>query len=92
MSYSVTEHGSHPDLGNDDCWTGSEYDSLKEAILAYEAQTKDSSTEYILLEGDDGTRMIRKNPLFYKPHECREYAMQVGMGLGIQAYNDALGY
>lgn len=31
MAFSVLLFGSHPDLDNDDCWTGVDFDTLEEA-------------------------------------------------------------
>ena len=33
--YSVEAWGSHPDEDNDDCWYGSDHESLREAMDAY---------------------------------------------------------
>lgn len=37
LPYSVNLWGSHPDAGNDDCWTGAEFATLGEAIACYRA-------------------------------------------------------
>jgi hypothetical protein len=39
-AYSVTLWGSHPDLVNDDCWTGDDFDSHEEALVCYRELTK----------------------------------------------------
>ncbi len=43
-SFSVNEWGSHPDEGNDDCWNGSDFDTLEQATVAFDAVCKDSSS------------------------------------------------
>ncbi len=35
--YRVDFWGSHPDLGNDDCWMGESYATLQDAITAFES-------------------------------------------------------
>lgn len=108
--YAVNLWGSHPDAGNDDCWTGDEFDSLEEALSVYHNPfsyfTREAPTgvAYIEIDGltDDelksrGLERCRKNPI-HKPsrkddREWRsEMAHQAGMGLGIEAYNEAMGY
>lgn len=37
LPYSVNLWGSHPDAGNDDCWTGDEFATLDEALACYRA-------------------------------------------------------
>lgn len=57
--YSVNEWGSHPDAGNDDCWTGEDFDTLEEAEAAFAAEPRDGSTVFVELDGP-GTRRIRE--------------------------------
>lgn len=33
--YSVNYWGSHPEAGNDDCWTGKDFATLDEAVACY---------------------------------------------------------
>ncbi len=60
--YSVTEHGSHPDLSNDNCWTSTGYATLDEARAAFYAPATGESTTFVMLEGSDGTCVVRANP------------------------------
>lgn len=94
--YSVCFYGSHPDLENDDCFYGEDFDTLEEALVCFQALPHDSSVEYIELdgaEGPNGENLIRRNPSFRRYRDdgewAREHAMQMGMGLGVEAYNDA---
>lgn len=104
--FSVLHWGSHPDLDNDDCWTGEDFDTVEEAIAFFHKDPDDTSVEYIEIDGiadadlpKYGIERHRKNPYFIKEtrdHSDREwqseYAMQQGMGLGIDAYNEAMGW
>jgi len=95
--YMVLQWGSHPDAGNDDCWTGEEFSSIESAIEAFQAECFESGIAYIELDGP-GIHQLRQNP-HHRPRrrdaddaEWRsERAMQAGMGLGVEAYNDELG-
>jgi len=102
---SVNHWGSHPDLDNDDCYTGDEFDTIADAIKFYMECPSDSDVEYIEIDLPDETLKMyniercRKNPKF-RPHKKddddddwkREIAMQAGMEMGIHAYNDHMGY
>ncbi len=96
--YSVLEWGSHPDDENDDCFTGECFSSIESAIDAFQAECFDSGVAYIELDGPD-IHQIRPNP-HHKPRsreredaaDRSERAMQAGMGLGVEAYNDEMGY
>lgn len=100
--FAVNLWGSHPDAGNDDCHTGDDFDTLDEALAAADNVVKhfgksyDHSVAYIEIDGPD-FHENRKN-LRFKPSldddsaERSERAMQAGMGLGIDAYNDEMGY
>jgi hypothetical protein len=102
---SVLHWGSHPDLDNDDCFTGDEFDTVADAIKFYMQDPSDSSVGYIEIDlSDDILKMynierVRKNPNYISRKRDdndddwkREIAMQAGMGMGIDAYNDAMGY
>lgn len=99
--WSLTLWGSRPEE-NDDCHTGEDFDTesaarvcLAEPWDMFAPRHFKTSTAYFLLKGP-GTREVIKNQ-YYKTskddysYERREYAMQQGMGLGIQAYNEACG-
>jgi hypothetical protein len=95
--YSVCYYGSHPDLENDDCFYGYDFDTLDEALAQFQKLPHDSSVEWIELdgaEGPNGQNLMRRNPSFRRRERDddwqREHAMQVGMGLGVDAFNDAL--
>jgi len=57
MKYSVLLFGSHPDLDNDDCWTGADFDSREEAEQCFAnlstafGRTVIGDSEYITLVG-----------------------------------------
>lgn len=106
--FTVDLWGSHPDENNDDCWTGSDWDTMEEAVKAFEdigswCSWGDSrSTQWIILsertgEGELTILRERRNPN-YKPSRDndddwrREQAMQAGMAFGCDGYNDAMGW
>jgi hypothetical protein len=98
--YSVNFWGSHPDAGNDDCYSGEDYVELYEAMNAFTAEVDDTSVRFIELTNVpwvDDVLAVRPNP-DHVPSDPddnddwkREIAQQAGMGLGIDAYNDAMG-
>jgi len=96
-AYCVNHWASHPDNLNDDCWTGDDFDTLEEAQADY-LQNAEDGIQFIELDGP-GVYMIRENPN-YKPSKKddddadwrREIAMEAGMGMGIDAYNEVMGY
>ncbi len=101
--YSVNLFGSDPDLENDDCWTGDDFETLEAAQKFYENPFADADfaayymtgTAFITLTGPD-VDLKRSNPGF-KPAKKddewnREFAMQAGMMGGCDAYNAACGY
>jgi hypothetical protein len=108
--YCVQEWGSHPDNGNDDCWTGEDFDTMEDARKAFDAPCTDTSTQYVELCKYTGMTMlrgrevmqveridIRLNPNFRPTKDDdddwrHERAMQAGMGLGIDAYNEEMDY
>ncbi len=106
MRYSVLQWGSHPDLGNDDCHTGEDFDDLDEALKAYQTEEADPFVEYIEIDGLSEEELhklnmtrLRRNPNYSASVERdsdedwrRARAMQAGMGLGIDAYNEEMGY
>jgi len=94
--YAVNHWGSHPDAGNDDCYSGSNYVTIQDAMVAFMAECNDRNVAYIQLDGP-GYNGERKNPN-YSPtpdddSEWRsEMAMQAGMAFGCDGYNDIMGY
>lgn len=104
--YSVNLYGSHPDANNDDCWAGDEFETKEEALRVFNnpweyfsVRYHESSTAFVEIDGPDINR-VRKNPTF-KPSKKdsafdrdwkRERAYEAGMCLGIDAYNDTMGY
>ena len=104
--YSVNFWGSDPDAGNDDCDTGIDFATRDEALAAFQdpwphvnaAYFRPEDTAWFEVDGPD-LYDKRPNPA-YRPRRRddgddewrREQAMQAGMGLGVDAYNDAMGY
>lgn len=98
--YSVSHWGSHPDAGNDDCYTGEDYVELYEAINAVTELPTDPSVAFIELVGSKPEQQLRcviPNPGFdlgsrnENDDWTREMAQHAGMAHGIEAYNDAMG-
>jgi hypothetical protein len=106
LPFSVNFWGSHPDLDNDDCFTGASFATLVEAQAAFDTghlskRTSLSSSyyrtsvEYVEIDGP-GFYELRRNPAFKASRTTdrewqREIANEAGMCLGIDAYNDAMG-
>jgi hypothetical protein len=95
--YTVNHWGSHPDKEEDNCWTGDDFLTLEGAKASDLYQSGSPDTEYIVLDGP-GIHEVRMNPTFNPKTRAAsnaadrsEYAMQQGMGLGIHAYNEAMG-
>lgn len=99
--YSITLFGSHPNCDNDDAFTGADFDTRAEVLAAFHSLWSHfnkeyycSDTAFIAVDGPDICK-LEPNPEF-KPRKAsdddwtREQAMQAGMGLGIDAYNDAM--
>lgn len=75
--FSVTEWGSHPDEGNDDCWTGSDFASLAEAeaemarlIKAEGSPYSAGGTAYVMLDGP-GVCRVEPIPAYHSPEGKR---------------------
>jgi len=100
--YSVNLWGSKPGT-DDDCWSGAEFDTEAEARACYldpwphfypHAKRE---TAWVELDGPD-IHEERRNHSFQRRRRDdgddwrREQAMQAGMGLGVEAYNDAMGW
>jgi len=103
--FAVLNWGSHPDEKNDDCWTGEDFATLEEALVAFNLQVTSPDTEdtaYIELDGPDAY-LLRKVP-GYDPVARRkraeasdrewrqELAMEAGMLHGVEAYNEMMGW
>ena len=96
--FTVLHFGSHPDLDNDDCFAGEDFEGLAEAIVSATYKSAPFDVEYIMLDGP-GMNEVRKNPnysakekRFNDAIDSSEHAMQQGMCFGCQGYNDAMGY
>jgi len=105
--YSVNWWGSHPDADNDDCWTGEDYATLAEAREAFASvpgnrYSPSHTVAFVELDGPD-VYEVRPNPAFDRARCEREdraddqmwkneIATQAGMGLGVEAYNDYMGW
>jgi hypothetical protein len=98
--WSVNHWGSHPDAGNDDCFTGDDFDTLEQAKASDLYLHASFDVMYIEVDGpiESKHHEVRRNPN-YSARECRmqdslessERAMQAGMMGGIAAYNEAIG-
>lgn len=94
MMFAVNHWGSKPGT-NDDCHDGSDFQTLGEAQAAYQTAPP-AYVAWVELDGP-GVHCERKNPA-YKPTRDdlddwrREIAQQAGMGLGVEAYNDHMGW
>lgn len=70
--YVVNLWGSNPDLNNDDCWTGMDFESKGEAIAAYlnAKETFGEIPNVVLTEGEwieiDGPDIHMERPLTNK--------------------------
>jgi hypothetical protein len=100
--YAVNHWCSHPNLQNDDCQTGEDFPTLEEAEEAFAKGSTDYAVEFIQLAGP-GVGKIAPNPNYdarrvarerrqADREERREQAMQAGMGLGVEAYNETMGW
>lgn len=90
IQYAVGYWGSHPDLENDDMWTGEEYDTLAEARAAFDAPVADTpgcpawDVAFVTLDvvSDTGCEYngpdvsaVRANPSFDARRRRREQAL-----------------
>lgn len=108
MTYTVNEWGSHPYQDNDDCWCGSDHATLADARQELERRLKapasGDATAYVVIEGPDVFE-AHPVPTYHTPEARRrrereaqdeawrrELAMEAGMGLGVDAFNDAMGW
>jgi hypothetical protein len=100
--------GSDPDEENDDCHTGWDFESREEALSFFNEPERyifdkkhlqrllgQPFIVFIQIDGPDihDKRRLREDYVREDSGEWeREIAMQAGMGLGVRAYNDAMGY
>lgn len=99
---AVSHWGSHPDLDNDDCFCGEDFDNEAAAVAYYKKDPTDTSVEYIEIDLSEmdclrlGIERCRKNPNHIPSRDSgswqREQAMQAGMEFGVHGFNDAMGY
>ena len=99
MKYSVNTWGSHPHT-NDDCYSGKDFDTAAEARECYNNPAAHfvmcCRSEFIELTGPDVDVFRRDLPPEEDEYDdvgewIKEIARELGMGLGIAAYNDAMG-
>jgi len=99
--YSILLWNSDPDEGNDDCMSGDDVYTREEALEIYNNPEQHFSpqlmryTVFVELDGPDIYAKRRIAPDLPRDDDDdwrREQAMQAGMGLGVDAYNDYMGY
>lgn len=99
--YTVNLWGSHPDEDNDDCWTGDDFATLKEAervFSAWETHFHPSnvlSTSHIEITGPDLRRVVKIQDVPRENDDSdwkREMAMEAGMLHGVRAHNETMGW
>ena len=106
--FCVEFWGSHPEAGNDDCWTGDDFSTEAAAREQFNNPVftlycPSGSVAYIQLtrvenENEVHQLAVRKNDGFMPcRHHAnsdwnREIAMQAGMMGGCESYNDTMGY
>lgn len=106
--YTIALWWANPDLDNDACETGMDFPTREEAEECWRHIVGTKNTEpymkfrgpdlWIEIDGPD----VNKSQQVYgrtpteirqeEENERREFAMEMGMGLGIDAYNDAMGW
>lgn len=100
-AYFVGFFSTHPDLNNDDCNEGEDFDTKEEALAHFNTDG-DYYCAFIQIDGPD-INQIRKNPTHSSKRVAREEeaarneerserAMQAGMAFGCQGYNEGMGY
>ena len=106
--WAVNEWGSDPEAGNDDCYSGQDYEGEAVARAAFQAVVADGTTEgeefWFSLEDPDG-KVVAKHCLSREPVAAKkkraeaedaswrnEIAMEAGMLGGCSAYNEAMGW
>jgi hypothetical protein len=93
-NYSVNEWLSHPDDDNDDCITGQDFDTLAEALKAFEGGSFDREACFVEIDGPDINRVrkVREPARVDRDEWRREIAREEGMLGGCGAYNEVMGY
>jgi hypothetical protein len=95
--WNVNCWGTHPDSGDDTCWSGETFTTLAEAEKAFAAGSDDRDDCFIQIDGP-GVHRVRKlrEPRPVSSRERNEWrneiAREAGMLGGCAAYNDAMGY
>jgi hypothetical protein len=100
MAYRFELWGSHRDAGNDDLITSGEWVSQDQAIADFEETMgkpfwQNRGWQQAVVVAQDGTIVKEIRRTLSKADDDEddsEFAMQQGMGLGIDAYNEAKGY
>ncbi len=105
-AFSVNLWRTHPDQENDDCYTGESFDTLEQAMECFFNLDKHFDMVYYrvcpfveldgpgihgVMERPGVAKAAKKEAAMDDAAERSEYAMQQGMGLGIHAYNEAMG-
>lgn len=79
-TYSVCLWGSNPTLGNDDCWTGADFDTLEAARQAYLGNARQlfpgitlTEGEWLEIDGPDfhAERQLSKDEWQYSKRQAR---------------------
>lgn len=102
-NYSVCLWDSCPELEEDTCNTGDDFATLEEAFKAYNDPKGHFARvlpwQWVEIDGPDVNDCRPIDESFNhaaadgdEDDWRREQAMQAGMGLGIEAYNDMMGY
>jgi hypothetical protein len=105
--WTVNQWCSHPDEGNDDCLTGDDFDTLADAKRSELYTDAPYNIQYIEIDGPVGSnhyelilnphydaKRVRRERAADDADWRRERAIQagMGMGLGVEAYNEEMGY
>lgn len=106
MEYALNLWLTHPDAGNDDCMTSDSFATEAEARAAatnletHFDMTYHRDCAFIEIDGPDCHEVIERHGVAARSRreaardahiDRSEMAMQAGMGLGVEAFNDALG-
>lgn len=94
--FAVNYWGSHPADGNDDCWSGDDFETLEEAVHCFHNPDLRNNPRFIELDGP-GVYDVREN-LEHREESKedsdwhRETQHQAAMAFGVQGWNDYEGY
>lgn len=106
MDHTVNLWLTHPDAGNDDCMTGADFATEAEAraamanLEAHFDMAYHRDCAFVELDGPDCHEVVERSGVAARARrraardardERSEAAMQAGMGLGVDGYNDAMG-